>query len=320
MSHEDLNSTALHQVIVQAGFTVDNEKSVIATNLNGMIFAALLMGIYTVVYGGTIYKYTTREGPRCYIVPATISCLYLCNLGIFGTDWFGIKQQFIDQGDDRDTIFLATVDDNWGGLTIGVDLLRAAALVLSESLLIWRCFNVWDRSFRIILVPVLLTVTEGAIVAGVLPLSALTEQNRLNKVLAAGLLMSGCSTTITTALIAYRIRSFLTYQGISAKRFRHTIDVVVQSGAVYSLSVLLFGVVSILDTTNDGIGMNVLHFNFALWVSNFTYYLAEFGFNHALQYIPIQAPGKLSILGRLMLLEAPQEKSSKAKIHDLKKK
>ncbi|KAF9471343.1 hypothetical protein BDN70DRAFT_939019 [Pholiota conissans] len=279
MSLEDLNSTALHQVIVQAGFTVDDEKSVIATNLNSMILSALLMGIYTVIYGGTIYKYTTREGSRGYLVPATISCLYLCNLAFFGIDWLVTKQQFIDQGDDRDTVFFATAN-NWGGLTVGVDLLSAAALVLSESLLIWRCFNVWDRSFRIIFVPVVLTVTNGALVStqaigvGVIPLSALTEETRLNKVLAAGLLMSACSTIITTALIAYRIRSFLTHQGISAKRFRHTIDIVVQSGAVYSFSLLLLGVVSILNTTANRVGMNVVLFNFELWESNFTYYLA----------------------------------------------
>ncbi|KAF9474459.1 hypothetical protein BDN70DRAFT_936646 [Pholiota conissans] len=279
MSLEDLNSTALHQVIVLAGFTVDDEKSVIATNLNGMIFAALLMGIYTVVYGGTIYKYTTREGSRSYLVPATISCLYLCNLAFFGIDWFITKQQFIDQGDDRDTVFLATVN-NWGELIVEIDFLNAATLMLSESLLIWRCFNVWDRSFRIVFVPVLLTVTEGALMltqaigAGVIPPSALTEETRLNKVVAAGLLMSGCSTIITTALIAYRIQSFLTHQEISAKRFRHTIDVVVQSGAVYSFSVLLYGVVNILSTTADRNGMNMVLFNFGLWASNFTYYLA----------------------------------------------
>ncbi|KAF9486095.1 hypothetical protein BDN70DRAFT_926810 [Pholiota conissans] len=279
MSLEDLNSTALHQVIVQAGFTVDDEKSVIATNLNSMIFAALLMGIYTVVYGGTIYKYTTREGSRGYLVPATISCLYLCNLALFGIDWFATKQQFIDQGDDRDTIFLATVD-NSGGLAIGVNFLSAAGLVLSGSLLIWRCFNLWDRSFRIIFVPVLLTITEGALMltlaigAGVIPPSALTEQTRLNKVAAAGLVMSSCSTIITTALIAYRIRSFLTHQGISAKRFRHTIDVVVQSGAVYSFSVLLYGVVNILNNAADRSGRNVALFNFELWAASFTYYLA----------------------------------------------
>ncbi|KAF9486090.1 hypothetical protein BDN70DRAFT_926808 [Pholiota conissans] len=281
MSLEDLNSTALHQVIVQAGFTVDDEKSVIAANLNGMIFAALLMGIYTVVYGGTIYKYTTREGSRGYLVPATISCLYLCNLAFFGIDWFLTKRQFIDQGDDRDTVFLATVD-NWGNLITEIDLLNAATLILSESLLIWRCFNVWDRSFRIIFVPVLLTFTEGALMltqaigAGVIPPSAFTEETRLNNVAAAGILMSGCSTIITTALIAYRIRSFLTYQGISAKRFRHTIDIVVQSGAVYSFLLLLFGVVAILNTTagGDRNGIKVVLFNFGLWAPNFTYYLA----------------------------------------------
>ncbi|KAF9471340.1 hypothetical protein BDN70DRAFT_939017 [Pholiota conissans] len=279
MSLEDLNSTALHQAVVQAGFTVDDEKSVIATNLNGMIFAALLMGIYTVVYGGTIYKYTTREVSRRYLVPATISCLYLCNLAFFGIDWFLTKRQFIDRGDDRDTIFLATVN-NWGNLITEIDLLNAATLVLSESLLIWRCFNVWDRSFRIIFVPVLLTVTVGALMltlaigAGVILPSAFTEETRLNKVAAAGLLMSGCSNIITTALIAYRIRSFLTHQGISAKRFRHTIDIVVQSGAVYSFSLLLYGVLYTLNTTAKRNGMNVMLFNFGLWVSNFTYYLA----------------------------------------------
>ncbi|KAF9474454.1 hypothetical protein BDN70DRAFT_924594 [Pholiota conissans] len=279
MSLEDeLNSTALHEFVVHAGFTINDEISVIATNLNGIILAALLMGIYTVVYGGTIYKYTTREGSRCYLVPATVSALYLCNLAYFGIDWSLVKQQFVNQGGDRDTVFLATVD-NWGASVIELDLLNAATLMLSESLLIWRCFNVWDRSFRIIFVPVLLTITEGALMlaqaigAGVIPSNAFTEETRLNTLVAVGLLMSGCSTIITTALIAYRIRSFLMHQGISAKRFRHIIDVVVQSGAIYSLSVLLYGIINIHNNA-DRDGMNVVLFNFGLWASNFTFYLA----------------------------------------------
>ncbi|KAF9473968.1 hypothetical protein BDN70DRAFT_899354 [Pholiota conissans] len=50
----DLNSTALHETILRAGFTVKGEESIIAASLNSSTLLALIMGTYTAILGGTM--------------------------------------------------------------------------------------------------------------------------------------------------------------------------------------------------------------------------------------------------------------------------
>lgn len=86
---------------------------------------------------------------------------------------------------------------------------------------------------------------------------SVTLATRLNAVTSAAYFLSFGTTLVTTVLIAYRIYSVSKQQGVSSKRLKHIMDIVVQSGAVYALSQLtaaLAGVVPgstlILNTRN----------------------------------------------------------------------
>ncbi|KAF9470989.1 hypothetical protein BDN70DRAFT_939275 [Pholiota conissans] len=269
----DSNTTALHQAVLDLGFTTNDEKSIIATNLNASMFLALLMGIYTVIFGGTIYAYVTRGVSNRYLVPVTVTILYVCNLASFGVQWFLTKWQFVNNGDNIDTVFLATLDAN-AKIATASDILNAIGLVLSDCLLIWRCFNLWDRSARIVYIPLLLTGTEGAeaVAFAVVPRTAISLESRFNKVYAAGIVIASCNTIITTALITYRIYSFLRNQHITTKKFRHIIDIVIQSGAVYSLSMLVMAISIIVEINTET--ETVKLFNFIWWTNSLAFPLA----------------------------------------------
>ncbi|KAF9473149.1 hypothetical protein BDN70DRAFT_899988 [Pholiota conissans] len=200
------NSTTLHQAILQAGFTVNDEKLFIATNLHVMIFQALLMGIYTVIFGGTMYAYLIQQRSKHYAVTVTISILYIINIAVFSIQWYTTKFQFIDNGASRDTIFAALyyTSDTGVAAHIALDFLTVVSLVLSDGLLIWRCFNLWNRSFYVISITMFLTFVEAAD----------SSQIRLEKVAEAGTFISGCTTAIATVQIAYRIHLFLKHQEI----------------------------------------------------------------------------------------------------------
>ncbi|KAF9473263.1 hypothetical protein BDN70DRAFT_937576 [Pholiota conissans] len=261
----DLNTTALHNEIMQLGFTVNDEKAFIATNLNATMTIGLLMGIYTIILGGTLYVYMMRGVSSRYLVPVTMLILYISNLALLGIQWYSTKWQFVNNGENRDTIFAAIVDTNVGVSTT-VNILSAISLVLGDGLLIWRCFHLWNRSFRVILIPMFLTVSEA--VAATLSPTAVSLRTRLAKVAAAGILLAGSTTIITTALIAYRIYSFLRHQDISNRKFNHIIDIVVQSGAIYSLSLLCLGLSNVI---NENIGSIVEFFEFNCWATAITF-------------------------------------------------
>ncbi|KAF9474950.1 hypothetical protein BDN70DRAFT_936274 [Pholiota conissans] len=272
-----LNLTALHQAILQSGFTVDDEKAFIAADLNTSMLQALLMGIYTVVFGGTLYAYATRtrQPSKPYFIPIAISLLYISNLALFGVQWFSTKFQLVDNSETRDTMFLAiyTNTDQVAANTVGF-IFSIIAVALIDVLLIWRCFNLWDRSIRVIFIPAFFAFTETgkptiklniltkvdrkpfqalmlteAIGGVIVPLSAHSVHARLDSLSSAGLMMSACTTIITTALIAYRIHSFLRHKDISSsKKFHHVVDIIVQSGVITSFSLLFLGVSTILTT------------------------------------------------------------------------
>ncbi|KAF9475172.1 hypothetical protein BDN70DRAFT_898378 [Pholiota conissans] len=241
----DSNSTMLHQAILQAGFTVHDEKLLIATSLHVIIFQAFLKGIYTVIFGGTMYAYVT------------ISVLYITNIAALAIQWYSTKFQFIDNGISRDTIFVAvylTAGIDALALRIAMDVLAVVSLVLSDGLLIWRCFNLWNRSVYAISILVFLTFVEAALMltqtigSAIVPLRAVSLQVKLDLVIMAGTLISGCTIAIATVQIAYRIHLFMKHQNMSSTKFQHITNLVLQSGIVSSLSLLIFSVMTILMT------------------------------------------------------------------------
>ncbi|KAF9477077.1 hypothetical protein BDN70DRAFT_934497 [Pholiota conissans] len=283
-----LNETALQEAIMKAGFTFDDEKSLIASNLHVTIFSALFTGIYTVIFGMTMYTYLKNGVRNRYLVPVTMSIVYLCNLGILGGEWYDTKAQFVDNGMNRDTIFFSIVDGRVvdGGMLEGFSgILNAITLALSDFLLIWRCFNIWDRSIRMITIPMLLTIVEAALMLSasigvlIVPSTETSRLSSLNKAFSAGIIIAGCTTLISTALIAYRIHSFLKHQDILTKKFSHIMDIIIQSGALYSASILVLGVATVLNSSIVEGHPTVLLITFNFWANSIAFPLAGIATN-----------------------------------------
>jgi hypothetical protein len=74
------------------------------------------------------------------------------------------------------------------------------------------------------------------------------------KVVAAAYFTTSATSFVTTVLIAYRIYSTAKHEGVSGRRFKHIIDIIVQSGAVYSLSLLQLAIAFVLPGS-----MNILN-------------------------------------------------------------
>ena len=74
----------------------------------------------------------------------------------------------------------------------------------------------------------------------------------LNDLLACGYFSSFSCTISSTLLIVYQIYNSLSNRDIhSKKRFMHIVDVLVQSAAAYSLTLLVAAIVTVLATSTD---------------------------------------------------------------------
>ncbi|KAF8894194.1 hypothetical protein CPB84DRAFT_1825940 [Gymnopilus junonius] len=120
------------------------------------------------------------------------------------------------------------------------------------SQLIWRCYNIWSRSLRAILLPSFLLICEiGLDDLGTSP----SQVDTLNTVLGVATFMTLATTLVATLLISYRIHS-VAKQDLprsSRSRFNHIIEILVQSAAVYSVVTLASAITVVVPLTENNV-------------------------------------------------------------------
>ncbi|KAH9478081.1 hypothetical protein JR316_0010318 [Psilocybe cubensis] len=135
--------------------------------------------------------------------------------------------------------------------------LQYTLLVVSDGLLIWRCFHVWGCSLRSVAVPIAFLLVETGIslaIIGNVPAALLGGPIALlmDRVQSAALFVSFLTTTLTTALIGYRIYT-LSQQGnnlSTAKRVKHVTKILVESSTIYCIVLLVNAVVAVIPSAS----------------------------------------------------------------------
>ncbi|KAF9479880.1 hypothetical protein BDN70DRAFT_993149 [Pholiota conissans] len=229
-----LNGTDPRMALSLISITDDIEKSEISTTFDAVMLEIFYYGnVYNCLYWNHVHLQrhysATKTTSRHLIIAAAVTILYLCSLLKLGLAWYSAKHALIDHGDSRDSIFLALYDGLHFFIVNYVNVIIAT--IAGDGLLIWRCFNLWGRSYRIITMPIFLVVLEAGITGGALA-SSVASMDIFDNLIAAGLITSASNTIMATALIAY-LSSFLTLQFFFARKFQHTVDIIIQSGAVY---------------------------------------------------------------------------------------
>ncbi|KAH9478097.1 hypothetical protein JR316_0010335 [Psilocybe cubensis] len=118
--------------------------SVISGTLNSVVVFAILTGVYSIVYVGTMYFYITRRR-------ATKSRM-------FAVQWYYLNLAIIENGDTRVSIFISALTR--GSVTVYAVTQTAFCMmfIVSDALLI--CYQVWGQSVRVTVLPVALIMAE----------------------------------------------------------------------------------------------------------------------------------------------------------------
>ncbi|PPQ93632.1 hypothetical protein CVT25_000818 [Psilocybe cyanescens] len=230
-------------------FPVNVQENQISANLNSSMFLNFLMGIYTMVYGGTMYLYLSKKPANLnrLIVLSTISVLYLICFLYFIVQWYFLDWVVVVNGDTRESIFLSTVGDGLEWTWILNDFLQISMFIISDGLLIWRCYHVWGQSFWAILAPLILLVAEFGLFVATTAFNAqfgwiTSDANAtlFNNISSALIFVSLGTTVIVTFIIGYRVHSTSRIHHLSSRRlYNHIVIIIIESAAAYSL-VLLF--------------------------------------------------------------------------------
>ncbi|KAF9554291.1 hypothetical protein CPC08DRAFT_713033 [Agrocybe pediades] len=227
--------------------------AVIDIALNSTVFLTFLMGIYTVVYFGSVYIYLTRRSGDRQRLPiiCAITILYMLCIAWFATQWFILRRQFVFNVATEKTIFTAIYNfPNW--IQIVLNVTTFLMYIIADGLLVWRCYRVWDCSFRMTAAPMFFFVGEIAFYMATLGYQQLPDPLTPKQVVIGDAILSSAyfasfaSSIIATLLIAYRIYSVSKKETRYAQRFRNVLEMVVQSAAFYSMALFVTAVIETL--------------------------------------------------------------------------
>ncbi|PBK93608.1 hypothetical protein ARMGADRAFT_1079907 [Armillaria gallica] len=212
-------------------------------DLNSVILCSLLHGIYTgivaVTLGNMIFMNKSRRTGRALTI--IIILLYIATTIDFALTWSYIHSVFVDHGQTLWTKYMSYQTPGMG-ITVGAATAGAICTVLADSAMVWRCWTVWGQRWRIVLLPVLLLVSE--IVLKIIAMSrnyTPPDGYVLGYVLYSSFTLA--STLWCTLLIIYRIVTVVRSAGEAGgglSAYRHVIEVLVESAALYSISLILF--------------------------------------------------------------------------------
>ncbi|KAF8990841.1 hypothetical protein BDQ17DRAFT_1433516 [Cyathus striatus] len=117
------------------------------------------------------------------------------------------------------------------------------AMLIADSLLVWRCYVIWLKKKWLLMVFGFLLIGEVGLIPTLLVLSPSVKAPTVTLFF----MLMGI-TLITTSMIIYRIVTVSKHAPGAAGRYRYIIEILVESGTLYSGVLLITGIVESLPS------------------------------------------------------------------------
>ncbi|KAF8878370.1 hypothetical protein CPB84DRAFT_1751914 [Gymnopilus junonius] len=264
------------------------------TSVQKTVIGAVIEGVHTSVYLYTVYLYWSKKGRRQWIVLLTISLSYIFLVANNGLAWYSTAAGLIDtNGEMRVMLFTDILSTPPGKILI----LKLSVVLMIQICQIWRCFNVWNRSFQAIAIPLFLLFSEIVLDLSVITIACAKKLNPspaqrkvLDTLLVSSFAVNFFTTLVTTLLISYRIRSGF-MRSMSRKsmvRFKHIVDILIQSAVIYTLSALALAISLML--TAGKTSHYVLLLSSKFMTTFFSFIATAFGYGSQLNHFQAITP------------------------------
>ncbi|KAF9555562.1 hypothetical protein CPC08DRAFT_125367 [Agrocybe pediades] len=208
------------------------------------------------------------------IITGTLTVLYAFIIVQAGIYWRYSSPIFCIEADAKASTFrenaIGIGSTTPSSITLVSYTLELVAFVLADALMMWRCFHACGRVLRKLAIPMgllvvefLLVLTDTAFVSLTYTRKSFQSDVRVHQ----SALISGVLeiVTVVTSLSTTFIicRHIYTYSSTSQdrhsrRRYRYIIDILVQSSALYTTSVLLGAISGFLDKGNVATSMKAL--------------------------------------------------------------
>ncbi|KAK0237989.1 hypothetical protein EDD85DRAFT_564158 [Armillaria nabsnona] len=234
----------------------DDDKAQIFQFLDGRLNSAILYmslhGIYTGILAVTLWNIFTN---KCWPIRRTMVFIIillhvLITVNVANT-WSYICSGFIENGQSFWTVNMKL---NSAGQAVSLEtgITASISTILSDLYMIWCCWTVWERRWLVVLLPTLSLIS--ATVSKIIDVYHIYFLKPADVFPTLYISFVLATTLFCTLLIIYRI---LTVAG--AKRgaegrlrvFHRVIEVLVESSALYSVSLILFLACTICDNRGE---------------------------------------------------------------------
>ncbi|KAK0457501.1 uncharacterized protein EV420DRAFT_1764881 [Desarmillaria tabescens] len=239
-------------------------RQILGNLIGSVVLQGVLHGLYTSILAITLWQlWTSKERRNKVVMGVVVTAIYILTTISFGLTCSFLRYVFIDNDEDMVTSYFASQarDRHTVAKIIVTATCGGISTILSDGTMIWRCWIIWGRSWLIIICPMLCTIV--GIVCKVLSVYHLVSDNvngvdeqtaygtRINwSIIYISLIMA--TTVWCTLLIIFRIVNVGRKVEHGLHRYRRIIEVVVESAALYTASlIVLLVIVARNDTHGD---------------------------------------------------------------------
>ncbi|KAK0498229.1 hypothetical protein EDD18DRAFT_1156843 [Armillaria luteobubalina] len=183
---------------------------------------------------------------------ATIFLLYLFTTISFSFDWAFQRYAYVPNGETFYTVFLAleAVGPWWRTYRLVASITGGINTVLADIAMIWRCWVIWSEKWLIV-APLIICTVAGTLSKVFQIYDSMSDASSdisrtsgyRTKIDWSILYLSFtlATTVLTTLLIIYRIvRVANSPYSIGHRSYRRVIEILVESAALYSVSVIVY--------------------------------------------------------------------------------
>ncbi|KAK0438539.1 uncharacterized protein EV420DRAFT_1585598 [Desarmillaria tabescens] len=218
--------------------------------VNDGIIESLTHGMYTALLAVVIWQIlsniTTHRWPVKVLVGISVFMYIMATIHL-ATVWFHTRRAIITKGQTEETGYLALAD--WVTTVTPVwamminDIAAGMNIFVADGVIIWRCWIIWGKNWRIIVLPCLCTI--GGLIFGISCLLQLREpmfdsqghpKTTSTNWGLAYYVMALPATIICTTLIVYRLAKAIKTKNsphYAPDLYYRVIEILVESSALY---------------------------------------------------------------------------------------
>jgi len=218
-------------------------KEINQAYFNACNFESLMRGIHVAVFISALSKIFTgpkRSAQSRQTMTILITLFFVMSTIHHATYWAYVRRAFIAHGETAQST--ADALNEYPVWFTGTTSVSDANAVLADCVIIWRCWIVWGRSWKVTILPIICTMLTTAFsIIAIYQTVTGTSFGAVGVDYATALYSTSLATTLyCTGVIVYRIVQIgnRSRAGPGLSSYRGVIEILVESSALYCVATL----------------------------------------------------------------------------------